>query len=105
MTSFEGITTWYERYEKRIGLLGVLCGFVVDSLTLRGSDQILENIVLALYLSVLASGVVVSHRIEERRPVETKRGRVHFWINFFTSFCYRRTFQCFFCILFSQCFL
>ncbi len=102
MNSFEGITTWYERYEKRIGLLGVLGGFVVDSLTLRGSDQVLENIVLGCYLLVFASGIIITNRIEEKLPVEAKRGRIHFWINFFMSFVIGGLFSAFFVFYFRS---
>ena len=98
----ETIKTFYERNEKKVGIIALLCGFVVDSLTLRGVDQLIENLIIVFYLLLAGLGIIFLQRLEMKLPVEAERGRIHFWTFFFTQFALGGLFSAFFVFYFRS---
>ncbi len=54
----------YEKYEYKIGPIGVLTGFTVDMILFRRIDLFFENLVLLLYLTIAATGITVVNLYE-----------------------------------------
>ena len=52
---------WLWRYERHLSSLALVLGFIVDSLTLRRVDLLLENVVLVSYLGIAGAGIVLTH--------------------------------------------
>lgn len=98
----EIIKTWYERNERKISVLAIFLGFITDSLTLRGSDQLIENLVLVSYLILTGLGIVILQKIERNLPVEAERGRIHFWTTFITQFALGGLYSAFFVFYFRS---
>lgn len=63
----EQAIVWVRRNEKHLSSLALLVGFVVDSLTLRRVDLLLENVVLVSYLGIAAMGIVVIGLVDAGR--------------------------------------
>ncbi len=68
----EKIIELYERYERQVTSAGFVFGFVMDNLTLRRIDLLIENIVLITYVAVAGASIVIYNLWEYGRL----RGRV-----------------------------
>jgi len=98
----EIIKTWYERNERRISVLAIFLGFITDSLTLRGVDQIIENVILVFYLCITGFSIIILQRIEKNIPIEEERGRIHFWTLILSQFALGGLFSAFFVFYFRS---
>lgn len=76
---------YWERYERQISSAALIGGFIIDWLTLTRIDQFFDNIVIIVYLLILAGSIVIVHfadsPLRERvAPDNTVRARVFFWL-------------------------
>lgn len=61
------IKIWFEKYERHLSSLALVGGFIVDSLTLRRVDLLLEDLAIISYLSLVAIGIIVLNVIDARK--------------------------------------
>ncbi len=62
----KNISTFFYRNEKWLTPTALLCGFILDNLTIRRSDLLIENILLGLYFIMLLGAILVWHNIESK---------------------------------------
>ena len=72
MMNMKIISNFFQRNEKWLTPTALLGGFIIDNLTLRRSDLLLENLLLAFYFVVAMLGVLVWHKFESRRTQSQK---------------------------------
>jgi len=60
------ITHFFHKNEKWLTPFMLLGGFVLDNLTLRGSDLLIENILLSIYFLVLMSSILLLHMLQSK---------------------------------------
>lgn len=65
--SWQRIITWVKANERHLSSLALIAGFVVDSLTLRRVDLLLENVVLVSYLGIAAVGIITINLVDAER--------------------------------------
>src|SRR5438128_1640907 len=58
---------FFSRYERHISSVALVGGFVVDSLTLRRIDFLLENLVLISYLIIAGIGIIFLNKFENKK--------------------------------------
>ncbi len=63
----KSISTFFYRNEKWLTPAVLLGGFVLDNLTIRRSDLLVENIVMTAYFFLLLGSMLVWHKIESSR--------------------------------------
>lgn len=100
--TLEIIRTWYERNEKKVAVLAIISGFLLDYFTLRTVDKLAENVILFIYLIVTAVGILVLNTLDRKAPVERKRGRIHFWTEVIMQFTIGGLFSAFFVFYFRS---
>lgn len=66
------ISTFFQKNEKWLTPTMLFGGFVLDNFTLRSSAQFVENLFIAIYLTVLMLAVLLLHKLQEQ---ETKSVR------------------------------
>jgi hypothetical protein len=60
------ISTFFQKNEKWLTPTALLGGFIIDNLTLRRSDLLIENLLLTFYFIVAGVGVLLWHRYESK---------------------------------------
>lgn len=63
----QAIQVWFEKYERHLSSLALVGGFIVDALTLRRVDLLLENLAIISYLIIAAVSIVSLNIIDVRR--------------------------------------
>lgn len=58
---------WLEKYERHVSSFALLCGFVIDALTLKRVDLLFENLALMSYFVIIVVGITVFNIIDVRR--------------------------------------
>lgn len=61
------ISTFFQKNEKWLTPTALIGGFIIDNLTLRRADLLMENILLAFYFIVVFVGVLFFHVFESRK--------------------------------------
>jgi hypothetical protein len=61
------ISTFFQKNEKWLTPTALIGGFVIDNVTLRRSDLLMENLLLAFYFVVVFAGVLFFHVFEQRK--------------------------------------
>lgn len=59
--------SWFEKYKKFFPVLSFFGGFMWDSATLRRIDQLLDNMILLLYLLLLGFFILVINLVQQKR--------------------------------------
>jgi hypothetical protein len=60
----ESIKKFFDKYERHISSAALIIGFVIDSLTLRRIDFLLENLVIISYLLIAGIGIIILNLYE-----------------------------------------
>lgn len=61
------ISTFFHKNERWLTPIVLFGGFILDSLTLRRSDLLAENILLGVYFLIIFIGILLWHKFETRR--------------------------------------
>ena len=93
--SWQKLSHWYWRYERRLSSLGLVGGFLFDIFTLTRVDHTLENIWVGLHIIVAAIGILFLNLYEEGRLKAKVPGRAHFWWTFVIQFAFGGLFSVF----------
>jgi hypothetical protein len=65
------VSNFLHKNEKWLTPIVLLGGFVLDTLTLRRSDLLAENILLSVYFILVLSGLLIWHKLEQKRIKNT----------------------------------
>lgn len=82
------------KYERYITPAALLLGFIFDSLTLRGVDFLIENLILLGYLVIASLGIVIAN-LSEERSWNILSGRLYTWSIFVIQFAFGGLFSAF----------
>jgi hypothetical protein len=82
------ISTFFQENEKWLTPTALLGGFIIDSLTLRQSDLLLENILLTLYFVAAFGGVLVWHTLEAKKTKSVSHTETQSIIFLITQFVF-----------------
>ena len=63
----EGIKTVYEEYERYVSPTALIFGFIMDNLTLRRADLLLDNIILLSYLTIVGLSITIFNAHEAKK--------------------------------------
>lgn len=81
----------YARYERQLGALGLVTGFVFDWLTLRRVDLLRENLWLLLLLTLAAVSILILNYHYKQVPAardEYRHYSLQFWLIFVMQFAF-----------------
>lgn len=67
MPALQRIIPWVKTNERHLSSLALILGFIVDSLTLRRVDLLLENVVLVSYLGIAAVSIIAVNLVDAER--------------------------------------
>jgi hypothetical protein len=67
------VSNFLHKNEKWLTPIVLLGGFVLDNLTLRRSDLLAENILLAVYFVIILFGLLIWHTLEQKRSKDEDR--------------------------------
>ena len=82
LISFQNLKTFFLRYERQMSAVGLLTGFIADSLTLRRVDLLAEQIALLSYILV-AGGSIILHNLYDGGILRGKHmERLNPWLTF-----------------------
>ncbi len=87
----EYLKTKYTKYERQIGALGLITGFIFDWLTLRRVDLWRENLWLITLLFIAALGILTLNYYYRRQPTARagyQPHSFHFWLIFIIQFSF-----------------
>lgn len=73
------VTTWYEKYERKIASFFLVGGFIVDWMTLQRVDTLWENIWIIGHIVMIGTFIVLVHRYDEAVPGDGQINLVSFW--------------------------
>ncbi|MFA6463912.1 MAG: DUF2914 domain-containing protein [Candidatus Paceibacterota bacterium] len=91
----KGIRTLYSKYERHIGTLTIITGFIFDNLTLREASIDAQTMVFIIYLILSGVSILFLHFLESREKKENK-GYLHFWVFLLMQFTIGGLFSMFF---------
>lgn len=60
------ISNFFQKNEKWLTPTALFGGFIIDNLTLRRADLLIENLLVSFYILVVLSGVLIWHKIESQ---------------------------------------
>ena len=93
---FEKLEKLYERYERRIGSLALVFGFVFDWLTLERIDLLYENFVMLSYLMIAGGGIVIINYLREYPSENPFFLKVEHYLPLLIQFAFGGLFSAFF---------
>lgn len=67
------ISNFFQKNEKILAPIVLLGGFILDNFTLRRSDLLLDNMLVAFYFTVVLVGLIIWHKIEKQHIKSVSR--------------------------------
>jgi len=67
------ISNFFHKNEKWLTPTALFGGFIIDNLTLRRADLLIENLLLAFYFLVVLGGLLIWHKIEAQKQKTISR--------------------------------
>ena len=90
------IKNFYSKYERHIGSLTILIGFVFDNLTLRNSSIATQTQIFSIYLILSGISILFLHFLESREGRKDGSPTLHFWVFMMMQFTIGALFSMFF---------
>ncbi len=90
------IKNFYAKYERHIGSLTILIGFIFDNLTLRGASINTQTQVFVLYLALSGISILFLHFLESKEGRKENSPTLHFWVFMLMQFTIGALFSMFF---------
>ncbi len=90
------LKNFYHRYERHIGTLTIVIGFVFDNLTLRNASINTQTQVFLLYLVLSAVSILFLHFLESKDGRKEKSETLYFWVFLLMQFSIGALFSMFF---------
>jgi hypothetical protein len=100
--TWKTLKEWYLRNERHISSLALVVGFVVDNLTLRRIDLLIENAILLFYLSIAALSIFIINCYEGNVLKGNFFRILHFWSPLALQFSFGALFSGFFVFYFRS---
>ena len=90
------LKNFYKKYERHIGALTILIGFIFDNLTLRGASISTQTQVFVLYLVLAGISILFLHFLECKEGRKENLPTLHFWLFMLMQFSIGALFSMFF---------
>ncbi len=87
------ISNFFQKNEKWLTPTALIGGFVIDNITLRRSDLLLENLLLTFYFIIVMCGVLLWHKFETKRNKSQKHLEYQSLIFLITQFAFGALFS------------
>jgi len=82
------LNAFYEKHEKHTGLFIFGVGFIWDSLTMTRVDSVIDNIILLVYLTIIAVMIIFTLRRQCGRPVVNWIQKIEHRLLWAMQFCF-----------------
>ncbi|MEI8337674.1 MAG: DUF2914 domain-containing protein [bacterium] len=90
------LKNFYFKYERHIGSLTILIGFIFDNLTLRNASIDAQTQVFSLYCFLSGITIIFLHFLESKEGRKEKLPILHFWVFMLMQFSIGALFSLFF---------
>ena len=81
------LKNFYHKYDRHIGTLTIIIGFIFDNLSLRNASINTQTQVFLLYLILSAFSILFIHFLESKEGRKEKLETLYFWVFLLVSFC------------------
>lgn len=85
---FQKIHEWYTKFERPIGTLSLIGGFLFNVFTLTRVDRFMENFWVVAHLLVVAVCTILLNRNDTEKEASEKSRNLHFWLTNVLQFFY-----------------
>jgi hypothetical protein len=92
---FPAAARLYRKYERHVGILVFIVGFVWDSITMTRVDSVIDNIILMLYLIVIGLMIALSLRRQSGGMLQNWVLRIEPYFLWVRQFCFGGMFSSF----------
>jgi hypothetical protein len=84
---FEKARLFFQKYERWVSPVTLVCGFILDNIMLRRIDALFSNAILLSYLMLSALGIAALNIHEHKRGERERSKTLHFVVVFILQFC------------------
>jgi hypothetical protein len=87
MLFWGSIRNFYGRYERPISSFFLVLGFIIDALTIKRADRLMENLWILAYLVLIGIFIILIHKKEHEEGEISSLDQAHFWYINILQFC------------------